>query len=48
MRLLNLELMKHPANWIVIPLMVAIAAYAWSLVDPLKTRSSNYSQGSPP
>lgn len=46
MKIVNMELLSNPMNWVVVYLMVAIAALAWGLVDPLNV--NNNSQGSPP
>jgi len=43
--LINWELIRNPYNWIVVYLMVAIAALAFAMLDPLKTTAA---QGSPP
>ena len=45
MTLINWELIRNPYNWIVVYLMVAIAALAFAMLDPLKTTTA---QGSPP
>lgn len=37
MQVLNLDLIRNPYNWIIIMMMVMIAAFVWGLVDPLKT-----------
>ena len=36
-KVINFELIRNPYNWVVIFLMVAIAAFVWGMVDPLKT-----------
>lgn len=36
-KLINWELISNPYNWIVVTLMVVIFAFAWGLIDPLKT-----------
>jgi hypothetical protein len=36
-RLVNLELLANPYNWIVVYLMVAIGAMVFALIDPLKS-----------
>lgn len=43
-KLINWELASNPYNWIIVFLMVAIFAFAWGLVDPLKSPEV---QGSP-
>lgn len=45
MTLVNWQLLRNPYNWIVIWLMIAIAALAVSVLDPLGATST---QGSPP
>lgn len=44
MRLLNFDLLRNPYNWIVVWLMVAVAALAFAMLDPLQTDAA---QGSP-
>lgn len=44
---INVELIANPYNWIVIFLMLAIASFAWGIVDPLKVNNNDV-QGSPP
>lgn len=39
-RVVNLELIRNPYNWVVVFLMVAIAAFLWGLVDPLKATAA--------
>ena len=36
MRLINWELAKNPANWIIVFLMLAFFVLAMSLINPLK------------
>lgn len=45
-KLINWQLASNPYNWIVILLMVTIAAFAWGLIDPLRAKPTM--QGSPP
>lgn len=45
--LINWKLIANPYNWIVIFLMLAIASFAWGIVDPLNV-NDNDTQGSPP
>lgn len=38
MRLINLELMQQPVNWVTLPLMVAFGAAILFLVDPFNVK----------
>lgn len=46
-KLINWELISNPYNWVVIFLMLAVAGFAWGIVDPLRV-DENDKQGSPP
>ena len=46
-KILNWDLIANPYNWVVIFLMLAIASFAWGIIDPLNTNAEK-SQGSPP
>ncbi len=46
-KLINWELASNPFNWVVLFLMVAIAVFAWGIVDPLNVNADDV-QGSPP
>jgi hypothetical protein len=43
-KVINLDLIGNPYNWFVIFFMVAIAAFVWGMVDPLKSTAP---QGEP-
>lgn len=41
MKLINWELASNPYNWLIVLAMVAIAALAWGLVDPLRVNANS-------
>lgn len=44
-KVINLDLIRNPLNWVIVFLMVAVAAFVWGMVDPLQTSAT---QGEPP
>lgn len=44
-KVINVDLIRNPYNWVVVFLMVASFALAWSMLDPLQTMTAP--QGEP-